>query len=112
MRDRPTKARRARGYVVQGITNPNTTGNTRSNQTSSGRKNLATRARRSGKQAANRWQDPAHKDYHEAARKPLKAANQRRKAQGHGTRGQILTLVSRSLAQTGELPSRREIASE
>lgn len=112
MRDRLTMARRVRGYVIQGITNPNTNGKTRSNQTSSGRKALATMGRRGGKQAAKRWQDPAHKDYHEAARKPLKAANQRRKAQGHDTRGQILTLVSRSLAQTGELPSRREIASE
>src|SRR5699024_11012470 len=106
MRDRLTMARRVRGYVIQGITNPNTS------QTSSGRKALATMGRRGGKQAAKRWQDPAHKDYHEAARKPLKAANQRRKAQGHDTRGQILTLVSRSLAQTGEIPSRREIASE
>src|SRR5699024_1615900 len=112
MRDRLTMARRVRGYVIQGITNPNTSGKANSNQTSSGRKALATMGRRGGKQAAKRWQDPAHKDYHEAARKPLKAANQRRKAQGHDTRGQILTLVSRSLAQTGEIPSRREIASE
>src|SRR5699024_10227930 len=78
MRDRLTMARRVRGYVIQGITNPNTNGKTRSNQTSSGRKALATMGRRGGKQAARRWQDPAHKEYQEAARKPLAEANQRR----------------------------------
>src|SRR5699024_9233036 len=89
MRDRLTMARRIRGYVIQGITNPNTNGKTRSNQTSSGRKALATMGRRGGKQAAKRWQDPAHKEYQEAARKPLAEANQRREMGAKGTKFEI-----------------------
>src|SRR5699024_11507596 len=89
MRVRLTMARRVRGYVIQGITNPNTSGKTRSNQTSSGRKALATMGRRGGKQAAKRWQDPAQKDYQEAARKPLVEDNQRREIGARGTKFEI-----------------------
>lgn len=112
IRDRLTMARRVRGYVIQGITNPNTSGKTSPNQTSSGRKALATMGRRGGKQAAKRWQDPAYKDYQEAARKPLEDANRRRKAQGSNSRARILSIVSQQYAETGTLPTRPEIMKE
>lgn len=112
MRDRLTMARRVRGYVIQGITNPNTSGKTSSNQTSSGRKALATMGRRGGKQAAKRWHDPAHKDYQEAARNPLEAANQRRKIKGQTTRARIQVFVGDFYTQLGRLPTRKEIATE
>jgi DNA-binding transcriptional ArsR family regulator len=112
MRDRLTMARRVRGYVIQGITNPNTSGKTSSNQTSSGRKALATMGRRGGKQAAKRWHDPAHKNYQEAARKPLVEANQRRRVQGSTSRGRILAYVSQYYVDTGRAPTWREIMQE
>lgn len=112
MRDRLTMARRVRGYVIQGITNPNTSGKTSSNQTSSGRKALATMGRRGGQQAAKRWHDPAHKGYQEAARKPLEDANRRRKAQGSNSRARILSIVSQQYAETGTIPTRPEIMKE
>ena len=112
MRDRLTMARRIRGYVIQGITNPNTSGKTSSNQTSSGRKALATMGRRGGKQAAKRWHDPAHKEYQEAARKPLEDANRRRKAEGSNSRARILAIVSQQYAETGTFPTRPEIMKE
>ena len=112
MRDRLTMARRVRGYVIQGITNPNTSGKTRSNQTSSGRKALATMGRRGGQQAAKRWHDPAHKDYQEAARKPLEEANRRRKAEGSNSRARILSLISQQYAETGTVPTRPELMEE
>ena len=112
MRDRLTMARRIRGYVIQGITNPNTSGKTSSNQSSSGRKALATMGRRGGKQAAKRWHDPAHKAYQEAARKPLEDANRRRKAQGSNSRARILAIVSQQYAETGTIPTRPEIMKE
>jgi len=112
MRDRLTMARRVRGYVIQGITNPNTSGKTRSNQTSSGRKALATMGRRGGKQAAKRWHDPAHQDYQEAARKPLEAANQRRSYSTDENKGRLLALVSSYRKQGLDLPKTSEIAAE
>jgi hypothetical protein len=111
MRDRLTMARRVRAYVTQGITNPNQT-NRSMRQSSAGRKALATMGRRGGKQAAKRWKDPAHKDYQEAARKPLDAANRRRKAQGSGSRARILSLVSQQYAETGTIPTRPELMKE
>ena len=112
MRDRLTMARRIRGYVIQGITNPNTSGKASSNQTSSGRKALATMGRRGGQQAAKRWHDPAYQDYQEAARKPLEAANYRRKIKGQTTRARIQVFVGDFYTQLGRLPTRKEIAAE
>src|SRR5699024_7915650 len=54
MRDRLTMARRVRGYVIQGITNPKTSSKNRYNQTMRGRKALTTMGRRDGKQNAKR----------------------------------------------------------
>src|SRR5699024_1084910 len=110
--DRLTIARLVRGYDIQVITNPNTSGKTSSNQTSSGRKALATMGRRGGKQAAKRWHDPVHKAYQEAARKPLEDANRRRRAQGSNSRARILAIISQQYAETGTLPTRPEIMKE
>jgi len=112
MRDRLTMARRIRGYVVQGITNPTTSGKTRANQTSSGRKALSTMGRRGGKQAAKRWHDPAHKAYQEAALKPLAETNQRREMGAKGTKFEIAAYFHRHYFETGTYPRIADAAAE
>lgn len=109
MRDRLTMARRVRAYVTQGITNPNQT-DRGLRQSSAGRKALATMGQRGGKATvARRTANPKER---EPLRKGWEKANQRRKMQGHDTRGQILSIVSRTIFETGKAPTRREIAQE
>lgn len=113
MRDRLTMARRVRGYVVAGRPSNSTAGgpaatgraNTRE------RKALATLGRKGGKKAAQRWAD-RDSDYARAQLDKLDAANQRRKSAGGSTRGRILALVAQQHAETGSVPTRREIAAE
>jgi len=109
MRDRLTMARRVRAYVTQGITEP-TQKNRSMRQSSAGRKALATMGRRGGKATvARRAANPQER---EPLRKGWEKANQRRKMQGNDTRGQILSIVSRTLFETGRAPTRKEIAQE
>lgn len=111
MRDRLTMARRIRAYVTQGITEPTQT-NPRTRQSSAGRKALATMGRRGGKQSAKRWQDPAHKDYQEAARAPLEKANQQRRYSTDENKARIQLLVSSYRRQGLNPPTTKEMAAE
>ncbi|MCF4007773.1 replication initiation protein [Corynebacterium uropygiale] len=111
MRDRQTMARRVRGYVTQSKAN---TGHAASAQraTTTERKALATMGRRGGQKAAQRWKTDPEGEYAQGRRETLKAANQRRTIQGRGTRARVLHVAMDTLAQTGKLPSGREIAAE
>src|SRR5699024_10042332 len=111
MRDRLTMARRIRAYVTQGITEPTQT-NPRTRQSSAGRKALATMGRRGGKQSAKRWQDPAHKDYQEAARAPLEKANQQRRYSTDENKARIQLLVSRYRGEGLNPPHTKEKGAE
>src|SRR5699024_4841100 len=111
MRDRLTMARRVRAYVTQGITESTQT-NPRTRQSSAGRKALATMGRRGGKQSAKRWQDPAHKDYQEAARAPLEKANQQHRYSTDENKARIQLLVSSYRRQGVNPPTTKEMAAE
>ena len=111
MRDRLTMARRVRGYVIAGNTNPSSATASTTRMDAAGRKALATLGSRGGKKAAERWQDP-DSDYARQERAKLAAANQRRAAQGGTSRGRILAFVSQQYAETGQVPTRPEIMQE
>lgn len=112
MRDRLTMARRARGYVTAGVTNPQTRTSGGTRITSAGRKALATLGKRGGKKAAERWSNSEAIAYQTAARAPLAKANQRRSVQGSASRGRILTYASQYYTDTGRAPTRTEIMQE
>ncbi|SLM92692.1 replication initiation protein [Brachybacterium nesterenkovii] len=111
MRDRLTMARRVRGYVIAGNTNPSSAAASTTRMDSAGRKALATLGSRGGKTAAKRWEDP-NSDYARQQRAKLTAANQRRAAQGGTSRGRVLAFVSQQYAETGAVPSRAQIMQE
>lgn len=110
MKDRQTMARRVRGYVT---TSKSAEGACvapgRAN--SAERKALATMGRRGGQKAAERWKNP-NSDYAQSELAKLEAANKNRKRQGNASRGRILSFVSDALAQTGKMPTRKEIMDE
>lgn len=112
MRDRQTMARRVRGYVTtskgEGYGSSTATGRA----TSAERKALATMGRRGGKKAAERWETDPKGEYAQTQRDTLKAANKKRAIQGKSTRARILNTAMDSLAQTGRIPTSREIAEE
>lgn len=112
MRDRLTMARRVRGYVTAGVTDPGNRSTSRTRMTSSGRKALATLGARGGKKAAERWDDPEHTDYQEAARAPLAEANERRHWKGTALRAQVQSVILTARVQTGNDPSTKELAQE
>lgn len=111
MRDRLTMARRVRGYVIAGNTNPSSITASTTRMDTAGRKALATLGSRGGKAAAKRWEDP-ESDYARKERAKLAAANQRRVAQGGTSRGRVLTFASQQYAETGTYPSRAQIMRE
>src|SRR5699024_12762380 len=100
------------GELIPGITNANTVGKTSYNQAISGRKALATMGRRGGKQAARRRHDPAHKDYQEAARKPLVEANQRREIGARGTKFEIAAYFHKHYFETVTYPRIADAAAD
>ncbi len=114
MRDRLTMARRVRAYATTNKTTKEAgTGLSSTHHvTPAERSALRTFGSRGGKKSAQRWTDPTQTEYHTNARKPLEAANKRRKVQGNETRGRILLAVSSSYSDTGRIPTRREIAEE
>ena len=112
MRDRQTMARRVRGYVTQSKTNISLGSNAPGRATSSERKALATMGRKGGKKAAQRWKTDPEGQYAQTQRDTLKAANKKRAIQGKSTRARILNTAMDSLAQTGRIPTSREIAEE
>ena len=112
MRDRQTMARRVRGYVTQSKTNISLGSNAPGRATSSERKALATMGRKGGQKAAQRWKTDPEGQYAQTQRDTLKAANMKRAIQGKSTRARILNTAMDSLAQTGRIPTSREIAEE
>lgn len=112
MRDRLTMARRVRGYVTAGVTDPGNRSTSRTRMTSSGRKALATLGARGGKKAAQRWDDPESTEYQETARAPLASANEARSYNTDEHKGQIMALVARHRRQGLAIPSTKEIAAE
>ncbi|QPK84392.1 replication initiation protein (plasmid) [Corynebacterium qintianiae] len=111
MRDRQTMARRVRGYVTQGKTDSYGTPTARY-ATTSQRKALATMGRRGGKKAAKRWETDPEGEYAQNELKKLQSANKRRRLRGQSTRARVLNVAMDTVAQTGKLPSGREIAEE
>ena len=111
---RLTMARRVRAYATTNKTAKEAGTGLSSTQhvTPTERSALRTFGSRGGKKSAQRWTDPTQTEYHTNARKPLEAANKRRKVQGNETRGRILLAVSSSYSDTGRIPTRREIAEE
>lgn len=114
MRDRQTMARRVRGYVTSGKTTAGGAGgfSTTASVNSRERKALATMGRKGGKKAAQRWTTDPNGDYAKNALEKLDKANKQRQRQGNSTRGRVLALATDVLAQTGEMPSGRDIGSE
>ena len=112
MRDRQTMARRVRGYVTQSKTNTSLSSNAPGRATSSERKALATMGRKGGQKAAQRWKTDPEGQYAQTQRDTLKTANKKRAIQGKSTRARILNTAMDSLAQTGRIPTSREIAEE
>lgn len=111
MRDRLTMARRVRGYVTAGVTNPTTRTGGSTRMSSAGRKALATLGRRGGQRAAERWKDP-ESDYAQQQRTNLAAANQKREWQGTALRAQVQSTILSMRVQTGRDPSTKELAGE
>ena len=112
MRDRQTMARRVRGYVTQSKTNTSLGTSAPGRATSSERKALATMGRKGGQKDAQRWKTDPEGQYAQTQRDTLKTANKKRAIQGKSTRARILNTAMDSLAQTGRLPTSREIAEE
>ncbi|SLN05568.1 Putative plasmid replication protein [Corynebacterium xerosis] len=111
MRDRLTMARRVRGYVTAGVTNPTTRTGGATRMSSAGRKALATLGRRGGQRAAERWKDP-ESEYAQQQRTNLAAANQKREWQGTALRAQVQSSILSMRVQTGRDPSTKELAGE
>lgn len=111
MRDRLTMARRVRGYVTAGVTNPTTRTGGNSRMSSAGRKALATLGRRGGQRAAERWKDP-ESEYAQQQRTNLATANQKRQWQGTALRAQVQSTILSTRVQTGRDPSTKELAGE
>lgn len=111
MRDRLTMARRVRGYVTAGVTNPTTRTGGSTRMSSAGRKALATLGRRGGQRAAERWKDPKS-EYAQQQRANLAVANQKREWQGTALRAQVQSNILSARVQTGRDPSTKELAGE
>lgn len=109
MRDRLTMARRVRGYVIAGNTNPTSTAASTTRMDSAGRKALATLGSRGGKKAAERWNDP-DSDYARNERAKLAAANQKRAWKGAALRAQVQSTILSARVETGQDPSTKELA--
>ena len=111
MRDRQTMARRVRGYVTQAKSNTNGS-SAPGRATSSERKALATMGRKGGKKAAQRWKTDPDGEYAQGRREALAAANRRKKASGNSTRAQVLSVISQTYEQTGQIPTWQELMQE
>lgn len=112
MRDRQTMARRVRGYVTQSKSGSYTSASAPGRATSSERKALATMGRKGGKKAAERWKTDPNGDYAQAQRATMKKTHRKKKIQGQTTRARVQLVVGEVFADTGKVPTRREIMRE
>lgn len=112
MRDRQTMARRVRGYVTQSKSGSYTSASAPGRATSSERKALATMGRKGGKKAAERWKTDPDGDYAQAQRATMKKTHRKKKIQGQTTRARVQLVVGEVFADTGKVPTRREIMRE
>lgn len=112
MRDRLTMARRVRGYVISGKTSEMGAVDAAGRADSRERKILATLGRRGGQKAAQRWKTDPDGDYAKGRREVMEQTHRRRRGRGQGTRGRIQTFVGQQYAETGTMPTRKEIAAE
>lgn len=111
MRDRQTMARRVRGYVTQAkASNGGSVAPGRA--TSTERKALATMGRRGGQKAAQRWKTDPDGEYARGRRAMMEKTHRRKRVQGQTTRARVQLLVGEFYADTGKLPTRREIMRE
>lgn len=111
MRDRQTMARRVRGYVARANAS-NSSSVAPGRATSTERKALSTMGRRGGQKAAERWKTDPDGEYAQAQRDTMGKTHRRNRVQGQTTRAKIQLLVGESFADTGLLPTRREIMRE
>ncbi len=65
-----------------------------------------------GQKAAERWKTDPNGDYAQAQRDTMGKTHRRNRVQGQTTRARIQLLVGDSFADTGQLPTRREIMRE
>lgn len=111
MRDRQTMARRVRGYVTQAKA-PHSGSMASGRATSAERKALATMGRKGGKKAAERWKTDPNGEYAQAQRATMKKTHRKKKIQGQTTRARVQLVVGEVFADTGKVPTRREIMRE
>lgn len=112
MRDRQTMARRVRGYVTQSKKGSYTSTSAPGRATSTERKALATMGRKGGQTAAQRWKTDPNGDYAQAQRATMKKTHRKKKIQGQTTRARVQLVVGEVFADTGKIPTRREIMRE
>lgn len=112
MRDRQTMARRVRAYVTQSKRGSYTSSSAPGRATSSERKALATMGRKGGKKASERWQTDPDGEYAQAQRATMKKTHRQKKIQGQTTRARVQLVVGEVFADTGKVPTRREIMRE
>ncbi|WP_250257787.1 sigma factor-like helix-turn-helix DNA-binding protein [Dermabacter sp. Marseille-Q3180] len=114
MRDRLTMARRVRAYATTNKTTKEAGTSLSSTQhvTPTERNALRTFGSRGGKKAAQRWDDPTQTEYQTNARKPLEAANKRRKLGASSIRLEIAAAVQKHEFELGAPPTMAEIAEE
>ncbi|GFK19403.1 ArsR/SmtB family transcription factor [Corynebacterium glutamicum] len=68
--------------------------------------------RKGGQKAAQRWKTDPEGQYAQGRREALAAANRRKKASGNTTRAQVLSIISQTYEQTGQLPTWQELMQE
>lgn len=113
MRDRQTMARRVRGYVTQSKTGSHTQAHrSQAVQQTQSAKPSPPWGRKGGKKAAERWKTDPNGEYAQAQRDTMGKTHRRNRVQGQTTRARIQLLVGESFADTGHLPTRREIMRE
>ena len=111
MRDRQTMARRVRGYVTQSKVGSGRAA-TAQRATTTERKALATMGRKGGQKAAQHRKTDPDGEYAQGRREALAAANRRKKASGNSTRAQVLSVISQTYEQTGQIPTWQELMQE
>lgn len=112
MRDRQTMARRVRGYVTQSGNAPYAPSGAAGRATTHERKALATMGRRGGQKAAERWKTDPEGDYAQQRRATMQKTHRRKKMQGQTTRARVQLFIGEAFADTGKIPTRREIMRE
>lgn len=68
--------------------------------------------RRGGQKAAQRWETDPEGDYAQQQRATMKKTHRRKKMQGQTTRARVQLFIGETFADTGKIPTRREIMRE